>query len=61
MSDDETIVVCMPVTLGRAYFDDDAFGVCHKCGQTVRIRPYMPQDTKKICLPCFERTMATKH
>jgi hypothetical protein len=58
--DDEVVVVCLPVSLGRAYFTDDLFGTCHECAQAVRFRPYMPRDAKKICLPCFEGAIAAK-
>ena len=45
------VVMCVPYSFASE-FVDDVSGTCNWCGTTVRLRPHMPQNTQKICLPC---------
>lgn len=46
-------VVCLPVEMGPAYFDDDKYGECCECGKKIRWRPHNPEPSEKICFPCW--------
>lgn len=35
-----------------AYFDDDVWGECSKCGREICWRPHSP-DVPKICIACY--------
>ena len=45
-------VVCMPAS-SPAYFDNDLFANCVRCGVRIRHRPHVPKRPPKICVDCF--------
>lgn len=38
---------------GASPFDDDLEGVCADCGRMLSFRPYLAEESPKLCIACF--------
>lgn len=50
MTDERTVLVCMPV--GPAAFTDNEYASCATCGKAIMHRPHVPANAIKMCEAC---------